>query len=271
MKKVISMSLWGNNPHYVIGAILNADIAKEEWLDWTCRYYVSPNVPESAVKELASRDNTEVILMNEDVGWNGMFWRFYAAGDSEVDVMISRDTDSRISVRDKAAVDEWLSSDKDFHIMRDMCQHGWAVCGGMWGARNGILSNIVEMINNYSRKDHDNNHGIDQHFLTGIYSHLYHRAFIHDDWFPNKFMMEQKHPFPIPRLRGEGWWNTDFPDWHSGIEDDEEKYDWKNNGGHCFLKCPACKIWHDNDYIGKLRSVTKKEKEKYSHIIEDLD
>jgi len=270
MKKVISYSLWGKDPQYVIGAILNADIAEKEWDDWTCRYYVASTVPESAVKELASRDNTEVILMNEDIGWNGMFWRFYAAGDPEVDVMISRDADSRLYVRDKVAVDEWLGSDKDIHIMRDMCQHGWAICGGTWGARNGVLSNIVDLINKFSRKDGDNNHGIDQHFLTALYPHIINKAFVHDDWFPYKFTQEVKHPFPIPRLRGEGWWNAEFPEWHSGIEDDKEKYEW-GDGGHCFLHCPACNAWHDNDYIGKYRKITEKEKEKYNHIMKDLN
>ena len=271
MKKVISMSLWGNNHHYVLGGILNADIAQKEWTDWTCRYYIAPTVPESSIKELNSRDNVEVIMMHEDVGWNGMFWRFYAAGDPEVDVMISRDTDSRINPRDKAAVDQWLDSDKDFHIMRDMCQHGWNICGGMWGARNGVVSDIVERINGYSRKEHDNNHGIDQHFLTDLYPQIWEKAFVHDDWFPHQRTHEQKHQFPIPRLRGNGWWNTEFPEWHGGIEDNAEEYPhWQDGAGHCFLKCPACGVFHDNEYIGKLRTCTTAEKEKYSEVMKDL-
>ncbi len=273
------MSLWGNNHHYVLGGILNADIAEKEWTDWTCRYYIAPTVPESSIKELNSRDNVEVIMMDEDVSWNGMFWRFYAAGDPEVDVMISRDTDSRINPRDKAAVDEWLESGKPFHIMRDMCQHGWNICGGMWGARKGILSDIIPMIHGYSRKDNDNNHGIDQKFLaTEIYPRVIKDSFVHDDWFPQKspsihngYQHEDKHPFPIPRLRGHGWWNTEFPEWHGGLEDNAEEYPhWQEGAGHCFLQCPACGVFHDNEYIGKLRTCTTAEKEKYSEVMKDL-
>ena len=62
MKKVISFSLWGNNSFYVIGAILNADIAETEWPDWICRFYVAPSVPISAILELQSRKNVEIIL-----------------------------------------------------------------------------------------------------------------------------------------------------------------------------------------------------------------
>ena len=76
MKKVISFCLWGDNPNYVIGAIVNADIAKEEWQDWICRYYIAPTVPVGIIEELQSRDNVEVVLMDEDESWNGMFWRF---------------------------------------------------------------------------------------------------------------------------------------------------------------------------------------------------
>jgi len=74
--------------------------------------------------------------------FEGTFWRFYAAADA--DVMICRDVDSRLGLREKFAVDEWLESDKDCHIMRDNEEHGAPICAGMWGARNGILSNIKD-------------------------------------------------------------------------------------------------------------------------------
>jgi len=273
MKKVISFSMWGKNPFYIIGGILNADIAEKEWEGWTCRYYMAPTVPKAAVKELAGRKNTEIFMMDEDVSWNGMFWRFYPASDPTVDVMISRDTDSRISIRDKAAVEEWLNSDKDFHILRDCCQHGWPICGGAWGSRNGVISEMIDLIDQYPRKNIDNNHGIDQKFLgSEIYPRIISKAYVHDDWFNHMYRNETKHRFPIPRLRGEGWWNVKFPEWHSGIENDQEKYPhWFGQGmpGHCYLRCPACGVHHDNDYIGKLRYVTEQEKQTYIHVLHE--
>merc|ERR1719431_1051297 len=48
----------------------------------------------------------------------GMVWRFLPMADPTVDIMISRDLDSRFSPREAAAVSDWLASDHPFHIMR---------------------------------------------------------------------------------------------------------------------------------------------------------
>ena len=121
MKKIISFSLWGNNPKYTIGAIRNAELTPIIFPNWVSRFYCGKSVPEDIIEKLKSLPQTEVIIMDEDGDWTGMFWRFYACEDS--DIMLSRDTDSRLSNREKLAVDEWLESDKDFHIMRDHPYH----------------------------------------------------------------------------------------------------------------------------------------------------
>jgi len=273
MKKLISFSLWGDNPNYVIGAVVNADIAEKEWSDWICRFYVAPTVPNGIIEELKSRDNVEVVLMDEDESWNGMFWRFYPASDTEVDIAIFRDADARLHIRDKVAVDEWIESDKGIHIMRDNCQHGWVICGGLWGTKRGAIPRLEYMIKDAEilKNEKFNKHGVDQIFLQyNVYSDFVNDAYVHDDWFPNSFTQEEKHPFPIPRLRGEGWWNQEFPEWHGGREDDPKKYPhWfgKDGTGHCFYKCPACGEYHDNEYLGKVATVSEEEQEKYLHLL----
>jgi hypothetical protein len=178
MKKVISFSLWGDNPKYTIGAIENAEQSKTIYPDWICRFYCGKSVPLDIIKKLKSYDNVEVIEMDEDGDWNGMFWRFYACEDA--DVMISRDTDSRLSVREKLAVDEWLESDKDFHIMRDHPYHNVLILGGMWGVRNGVLKNIIPIIDQYNK---GNFWQVDQNFLREkIYPIIKDNSFIHDEF-----------------------------------------------------------------------------------------
>jgi hypothetical protein len=190
VKKIISFSLWGDNPIYTIGAIKNADLAKEIYPDWTCRFYVGKSVPIEIIDSLIKRDNTEVFVMNKGGDWTGMFWRFYPASEADVDVMVSRDTDSRLSLREKAAVEEWLSSDKDFHIMRDHPYHTTEILGGMWGVRGDLLSNMRQAILDYTKGDFWQ---VDQNFLKEqIYPVIVNHACVHDEFFEEK-------PFPTSR------------------------------------------------------------------------
>ncbi len=194
MKKVICFSMWGDNPKYTVGGVENADLALDIYPDWVCRYYVGKSVPDSIINELKVRPNTEVLIMNEEGNWEGMFWRFYAASDPSVDVMMSRDTDSRVDEREKLAVDEWLASDKDFHIMRDHPLHYAPILGGMWGVRNRLLFNIYDLIKEYTKGDYWQ---VDQNFLRDIiYPRVVDNAFAHDEFF-NAF--GPTHPFPHKR------------------------------------------------------------------------
>lgn len=48
---------------------------------------------------------------------------------------MSRDLDSRFSDREYAAVQDWLKSDKVFHVMRDHPLHDFSIFGGLWGSK----------------------------------------------------------------------------------------------------------------------------------------
>jgi hypothetical protein len=257
--KIISYSLWGNKALYVINAIKNADIAANIFPEWKCRYYVSPNVKQTFIDELKKRNNTEIIFQSQDENWNGMFWRFYAAKDAKTknDAMISRDADSLLNERDKACVDQWLSSDKDFHIVRDMCAHNVQIMGGVWGVRNNLLGNIEELINNYSRKNNNNRKNIDQEFLWDIiYPIVKNKAFVHDAY---KFFNDGGVPPPIrrlgPYLPSEKPSNQDWP-----TLDDPYKTVKTNK----LIYCGWCHRVHDNDFIGKLNTdFSEEDKQKY--------
>lgn len=193
-KLLISFCLWGNEPIYTIGAIRNADLAKEIYPGWRCRFYVGTSTPSKIVDELRLRTNTEVIIMDSPGDWTSMFWRFYPAGEPEIDVMLSRDTDSRLSLREKMAVEEWLKSDKGFHIMRDFPAHQHKILGGMWGAKKGAVSNMNGLISDYILKNSAvNKKGIDQDFLREyVYPLIKDNCLIHDEFFEHK-------PFPSKR------------------------------------------------------------------------
>jgi hypothetical protein len=139
MKKVITFSLWGDNPTYCVGAIRNAKDAKTIYPGFECWFYVhSETVPENIVEELKSLDNTKVILKSGDLANENCkprMWRFEAIDDNDVEIMMSRDTDTRITPREQFAVNEWMVSNKMFHIMRDHPHHNFCILGGMFGTR----------------------------------------------------------------------------------------------------------------------------------------
>jgi hypothetical protein len=194
MKKVISFSLWGNNPKYTIGAIKNAELALKIYPDWICRYYIGKTTPIEIIEKLISFKNTEIKIMNDSGNWSGMFWRFYAAVDPEVDVMISRDTDSRLSEREKTAVDNWMDSDKGFHIMRDHPYHRTEILGGMFGVKKNTINNLYDLLENYNKGDFWQ---VDQNFLREkVYPLVYNNSIVHDPFF-------EKKPFPCNRLNKE--------------------------------------------------------------------
>jgi len=194
MKKVISFSLWGDKPKYTIGAIKNAELAKSIYPDWICRFYIGKSVPLEIIDKLISYNNTELIVLNDSGNWSGMFWRFYAATDPSVDVILSRDTDSRLSIREKTAVDEWLKSNNVFHIMRDHPYHRTEILGGMFGMKKNAVPNLQQLINEYNKGDFWQ---VDQNFLREkIYPLIYNKSTVHDPFF-------EKKPFPTERQNKE--------------------------------------------------------------------
>ena len=112
--------------------------------------------------------------------------------------MLSRDCDSRISDREVSAINEWLNSDKDFHIMRDHPYHSISILAGMWGCRNGILRNIditdkIDKWTQFQRK------GVDQDFLGQIiYPLIKDNSLEHDDY--GRF---NSKPFPSKMINKE--------------------------------------------------------------------
>ena len=168
MVKVITFSLWGDKLIYNIGAIKNVELATKYYPDFECWFYIhSPSVPEKTIIELQKYNNVKIILKNGDLNNSKpMMWRFEAIDDPNVELMMSRDTDTRILLREKLAVDEWLQSGKIFHIMRDHPYHSHPIQGGMFGTKkNPNIPSICKLIDNFRQ------YGIriyDQDFLKDL-------------------------------------------------------------------------------------------------------
>jgi len=178
--KIISFSFWGNDIRFFEGAVENAILTKRIYGgEWTPRFYCDDKIPSEWVEKLKSLDSQVIICKEAKGAWEGLFWRFYPASDKDVEVVISRDIDSRLNSREKYAVNEWLASDKCFHIMRDHPMHDVPILGGMWGAKRGCIPEMRSLIEMWTSFDHK---GCDQEFLA---SHIYNRvrdgSVIHDE------------------------------------------------------------------------------------------
>jgi hypothetical protein len=196
--KYVSFSLWGDKPIYNVGIIRNSELMEKVYPNWRMVVYFDESVPEQTIKEL--RDRNVVTILFEDKSIYGMFWRFYAVDLPDCEYAIFRDADSRISIRESSAVEEWIKSGKSLHVMRDHPYHRipagnnqLGILGGMWGIKNGVIP-ITEMIYRFN-KSREHNYGNDQNFLKTVYSVLENDRFTHDEFF-------EKKPFPKKRENG---------------------------------------------------------------------
>ena len=141
-----------------------------------------------------------------------MIWRYLPAVDEQVNVVASRDLDSRTYDREAAAHKEWESSNKPFHVMRDHPHHALQILGGMWtanvtssimrdlwkGSFIGILNDNLAYV---TRQDKNRNivKGPDQKILAGyIWPWAQHVSLSHDSYHCRGYKSSQ--PFPTQRI-----------------------------------------------------------------------
>ena len=194
MNKIISFSLWGNNPKYTIGAIRNAELAQLIYPEWVCYFFLGSSVSKDIQQKLLSIPNVSIFRKDEYNDWRSMFWRFETSYDSEVDISIFRDTDSRINLREKYAVEEWAASDKTFHIMRDHPYHNFSILGGMWGYKKNNKYPMEILLNSFAKSD---TYGTDYNFFnSSLYPLIKEDKLVHDPFF-------DKINFPKSRIDNE--------------------------------------------------------------------
>jgi hypothetical protein len=192
--KVISFSLWGNKPIYLVGAIRNTKLAQEFYPDFQCWFYIhEETVPKETIKKLKEFNNVKIIYKNGDLTKvKPAMWRFEPLSDPKVDLFMSRDLDTKILLREKLAVDEWLNSKYLLHIMRDHPWHYYPIQAGMFGIKRSKI-NLKDKINSFVQ---DDNHFYDQIFLKDIIYPLYNdNCIIHASF--NKLEGNKCKDFPI--------------------------------------------------------------------------
>lgn len=180
---VISYSLYGQIPMYCVGTIRNAEQVREKYPGWKCLVWHDNTVPAEVTDQLSKFDH--IILQDmTNSGIPGMYWRFLCLDVENIEMFCVRDSDSRITDREVAAVNDWISKNKTLHLMRDHPHHNYPVMGGMWGFRNdrsrwGITPRLRQWLTNnrptFTKMD-------DMDFIGSIYADYYNDCVVHDDW-----------------------------------------------------------------------------------------
>jgi hypothetical protein len=134
-QNVISYSLFGKDDiyfKYIKDIIIRAKIL---FPNWTVRFYHDgKTLHQASICKLECLKSKDELLDNVDfcdisnLNYEHLdikkiipqFWRWLPINDDFVDRFVSRDSDSCLIQREKDAMDEWLASNKLFHIMRGM-------------------------------------------------------------------------------------------------------------------------------------------------------
>lgn len=196
--RLISFSVFGSDRTYSAGAVANARLAPVVYPGWTCRFYVGESVDRDDRVQLIAAPDTEVVDMpgpHDPFDWSGLFWRYLPLIEASADAYLFRDADSRLSTREAAAVDEWLDSGKQFHVMRDHPAHWIEILAGMWGCTREGAELIRPLLPDplWNTQPY-----VDQWWLRDVvYPVARQSAFVHDSY--GRIPGEDHRPFPTER------------------------------------------------------------------------
>ena len=190
---VVAFSLYGADERYTGGALANARAlhaskgtgvssrgkSRSSVLsEWRMRVYHDESVPLPVLQALEYLGVECLLVPPQDRGplggqlANPRTWRFLVASDPSVARFLIRDVDSRISLREAAAVHAWakhkLSSSFPFHVMRDHPSHtiyaraGAPIQAGMWGGTRDAVPEMASLLRAAGNSTH---YVADQAFL----------------------------------------------------------------------------------------------------------
>ncbi len=170
---VIAFSLFGNKDKYNIGVLRNIELAKTIYEGWRVVVFHDNTLSENIIKQIGN----DADLINVDGNdmtvippMPGMLWRFFINDYPLVERFIVRDADSRLLIREKEAVDEWIVSGKKLHLMRDHPHHTQKIFGGMWGMVVDKEFSFIKEISRYVENKHTEleMRMVDMNFLAEI-------------------------------------------------------------------------------------------------------
>jgi hypothetical protein len=161
--KVISLSLFGDNPYYYNHAYKMKDDLPKYFPNWELRIYIHYKTPAFIINKFIKK-GCQVIVIQQDnmTASDSTFWRFLAAEDNVI--FMCRDVDYQLNNFDYQQVTKWMKEDNTYFI-KYLCSTSQIKLellirgiklfhAGFWGGRNRCVPNILEKINNYKNRKH---------------------------------------------------------------------------------------------------------------------
>lgn len=166
---VFSFCIYGNQQKYCRGLVENLKLIQKFYPTYGVRIYYHHDVPEEYLETYRQFPNVELREMSTP----NMVERFFVLEDDEnVDVVIIRDADSRIHMRDRYCIDHFISSKFLCHTIRDHHLHHSPIMGGLWGIKRGFLGDATlrQLYTSYISSSHSfpqssSQYGHDMFFL----------------------------------------------------------------------------------------------------------
>lgn len=178
MVKTFGFCLYGPyNPKYYIGLKENIQIINEKFPDFLTFVWLGNNVDKQKLIELVSTENLSNVRFLE-VNLSDCkltVFRFLSIDISGVEVVFSRDTDSRINERDEWCIKKFIDSPQLIHTIRDHKGHFDSMMGGLSAIKKEFItehlgSTLKLQVDNYLTNFQDAFYTYDQQFLN---SHIY--------------------------------------------------------------------------------------------------
>jgi tetratricopeptide (TPR) repeat protein len=180
---VISFSLWGAQPFYSYGAMINLVLSRSVYPGWACRFYVGADVPRAVVGFLAD-NGADVRNIADEYPGVGLFQRFLVMNDRAVGRFLIRDCDARLSAAEADLVRQWIGSGYPFHAVRDHVLHNELMIGCLWAGRTDCGIDIVALMQRYFGGAPNARYGHDQ-FMLGrmLWPLIRSRCLVHDKYY----------------------------------------------------------------------------------------
>jgi hypothetical protein len=181
MPKVFSFCLYGTDDNYYLGLLENIQIIKEYYPDYEIFVYRGKCEKEWPLS------NVNVIYTNREGPINTVF-RYLPLQFAEIGFV--RDSDSRITERDRWCIDEFLKSDKQYHIIRDHYWHKSPIMAGMFGWKEPLDIQLDT--------SDDSDYGIDETLLKDhVYPIIKEKTLVHTNIY--SFSGEDDRRIEIPQ------------------------------------------------------------------------